>query len=326
MLSRVADCLYWMSRYLERAEHTARALDVQLNLALDEAPWTASEGWMCLLNGLRTDLPMETCADARAITHALVLDRANPSSVLSCIASARENARQIRESITSEMWEEINHLYLNIRSLTIDGLWSSGPHPLLRMIHRGGAFVAGVTDATMSHGDGWQFVRLGRFTERAMAVAWLLEAHFGIKDTHSPEEPASEQFVAWAGLLRTFAAFEPYCKVHTVELRPRRILQFLLLNEELPHSVRFASRQIEASIGGLRNHLGPGRSGELPRLAGRLAAQLSYTTIDEVMAGDLADYLRDIVSQCVAIHDAVYAGYLTYDVAAALGSAATGSP
>src|SRR6185295_15724785 len=107
MLSRVAYSLYWMSRYLERAEHTARALDVQLDIALDEAPWSASIGWVCLLGGLRADLPMEVCTDARAITQALTLDRSAAFSIVCSIGNARENARQVRESITSEVWEEV---------------------------------------------------------------------------------------------------------------------------------------------------------------------------------------------------------------------------
>ena len=151
MLSRVADSLYWMSRFLERAEHTARAIDVQLQVALDEAPASASMGWVCLLNSLRTELPAELCSDDRAISSALLFDRANPSSVISCVELARENARQIREQITSDVWEEINRLYLSVREMDIDGVWREGPHGFLRRIQRGAQLLAGVRTRRARH-------------------------------------------------------------------------------------------------------------------------------------------------------------------------------
>lgn len=318
MLSRVADCLYWMSRYIERAEHTARALDVQLNLALDEAPWSASMGWVCLLGGVRADLPMEKCTDARAITHALALDRSNPSSVVCCIASARENARQVRESITSEMWEEINRLHLSLRNLDIDRLWTIGPQSVLQSVNRGGQMLSGIIDSTMSHGEGWEFLQLGRYMERAIAIAWLLDSHFGMKGTDFAEDPTPDEFVAWAGLLRMFCAFEPYCKLNTAELRPRRILQFLLLDPGFPHSLRFAAQQIDGALAAIAEWTGTSRSCTFRRLSGRLAAELSYTTIEEVISRDLSAYLRDIVTQCIQIHNAVYDQYISYTVDAAL--------
>jgi uncharacterized alpha-E superfamily protein len=325
MLSRVADCLYWMSRYLERAEHTARAIDVQLNLALDEAPWSASIGWVCLLNSLRTDLPMDIYVDARAATNALAFDRNNPSSIASCIANARENARQIRESVTSDMWEEINRLYLSIRDMNIDRLWDAGPHAFLRSVQRGAQMFCGVADSTMNHGEGWQFIRLGRFLERAMSLAWLLEAHFGMKGTVTSLEPSPDDFVAWAGLLRMCSAFEPYCRMHTVELRPQWILQFLLLDAEFPHSVRFAARQVEESVCALADWTGAPRTAAVQRLAGKLAAQLSYATIDEVLSADLTDYFQGIVGCCAEIHHALYCQYISYTVDAALRGETVGA-
>lgn len=318
MLSRVADCLYWMSRYIERAEHTARALDVQLNLALDEAPWSASVGWVCLLGGLRADLPMEKCTDAQAITHALALDRSNSSSVVCCIANARENARQVRESITSEMWEEINHLHLSFRKLDIDQLWTMGPQSVLQSVHRGGQMIAGIIDSTMSHGEGWQFLRLGRYMERAIAITWLLDSHFGMKGTEFVKDPTADDFVAWAGLLRMFSAFEPYCKLYTVELHPHRILEFLMFNREFPHSLQFAVQQIDASLAALAEWTGAPRNSVLRRLSGRLTSQLSYATIEEVLSGDLSAYLREIVTHCIEIHNALYEQFISYTVVAAL--------
>lgn len=313
MLSRVADCMYWMSRYLERAEHTARLIDVQLTIALDETPQYASLGWVCLLNALLADLPMEAMSDARVITHALALDHDNPSSILRCVENARENARQIREQITSEMWEEINALYLSLRDMDIDRVWQTGPHAFLRNVKRGAQVFAGVADSTMDRGQGWQFIRLGRFVERANALAWMLDAHFGIKG-HATGEPNPEDFVAWAGLLRGCNAYEPYCKIHTVELRPRWILDFLLLSAEFPHSVRFSAREIEAAVSGICEWTGTPRAAEIRRLAGRLSAELEFQTIGEVLGEDLSAYLRGIVERLSAVHNAAYGQFIGYTV------------
>ena len=325
MLSRVADCLYWMSRYLERAEHTARALDVQLNVALDESPWASSMGWMCLLGSLRVDLPMDVCSDPQAVTDALVFDRSNPSSVVSCVRNARENARQVRESITSELWEEINHLHLSMRSQSIDQLWSAGPHGFLKSIHRGSQMITGIIDATFNHGEGWQFIRLGRYLERAMATAWMLDSHFGMRGTGAAAEPNPDEFVAWSALLRMSNSYEPYCKIHTVELRPQWILQFLLLNPGLPRSIRFAAEQIQAAATAITIATGATNAAEIRRLTGRLAADLSYVTINEILSDDLSKYLHAIVNRCVEIHNAVYNRFVTYTVDAALAAVSTQS-
>ncbi len=325
MLSRVADSLYWMSRYLERAEHTSRALDVQLNVALDESPWAASMGWMCLLSSLRVDLPMDICADPQAVTNALVFDRSNPSSVVSCVRNARENARQVRESITSELWEEINHLHLSMQSQSISRLWNAGPHPFLKSIHRGSQMIAGIIDATFNHGEGWQFIRLARALERAMATAWLLEAHFGMKGTDLSDDPSPDEFVAWAALLRMCNSFEPYCKIHTVELRPKWILQFILLDQNLPRSIRFAANEVQSAVTAIAHATGAADATHVRRLAGRLAADLSFVTIDEILDGDLSEYLQNIVTRCVDIHNAINSRFITYSVDAALGAVAAQS-
>jgi len=316
MLSRVADSLYWMARYLERAEHMARVLDVQLHIALDVAPHTASLGWICLLNSLRFEMPAELSADSRAVTSALAFDPNSPCSIVSCVSQARENARQIREQIPTEMWEELNHLYLSMREMNTDRLWATGPHAFFRDVQRGAQLVAGLSDSALNHGEGWQFIRLGRYLERAVVLAWLLDSHFGMRGADREATPTD--FVAWAGLLRTCTAYEAYCRVHTVELQPRRILDFLLLNVEFPHAVRFCARQIDKAVTGIAGWTGTSHVALAHRLAGRLNADLAYGTIDETLAGDLGIFLGDIVATCTMIHDAVYDQYIGYTVDAVL--------
>lgn len=318
MLSRVADSLYWMSRYLERAEHLARALDVQLNVALDVSQHTASMGWVCLLHSLRFEVPAEQITDTRAITEFIAFDQNNTSSIVSCIAMARENSRQIREQIPSEMWEEINRLYLSMREMSIDRLWDAGPHAFFRSVQRGAQLVSGLSDSAMNHGEGWQFIRLGRYIERAVLLAWVLDAHFGLKGIGAEGEALSEDFVTWASVLRTCTAFEAYCRIHTVELQPRRILDFLLLDSEFPHAVGFCAREIDQAVTGICTWTGTTQLTRAKRLSGRLIADLAYCTMDEVLTGDLGGFLRRIVEQCSGIHGAVYDKYIGYTVDAVL--------
>ncbi len=312
MLARVADSLYWMARYLERAEHTTRLLEAQLELALDEAPHAASLGWICLLNGLRLDMPLGASVSPRDVTAALVFDPHQPNSLMNCVSAARENARQIREQLTGEMWEELNRLYLFLRELKIDGIWQSGPVESLHEIRRGAMAFAGAADATLDHGEGWEFIRLGRYLERTINVAWLLDAHFGVRGIEDCE-PSAEDTVAWAGLLRGCTAFDPYCKRYTVALNPQQILTFLLLDGDFPNSVRFSAAQIELAVNQIADWTGTPRGSPVVRHAGRLHAELEFAATNEVVE-NLGEFLQSIVQQCFRLHGEIYRQYIDYAV------------
>lgn len=312
MLARVAGNLYWMARYLERAEHTARLLEAQLELALDEAPHAASLGWICLLNGLKLDLPLEASVSPREVTAAVVFDSQNPNSLVNCVGAARENARQIREQLTTEMWEELNRVHLDLRGLDIDVIWRIGPVDAIHEIRRGAMAFAGAADATLEHGEGWQFIRLGRFLERAINLAWLLDAHFGLRGI-SDAEPGAEDTVAWAGLLRGCTAFEPYCKRFAVTLNPRQILTFLVLDAEFPHTLRFCAAQVERALAHIAEWTGTPRGAAVMRGAGRLHAGIEFASIDEI-APDLAEFLREFVDACYCLHRDVHGRYIDYPV------------
>ncbi len=177
MLSRVADSLYWMSRYLERAEHTARLLDVNLNQMLESALY-ADLRWERLYRSLRVPALEGGTDEAYRVTQSLTFDTTNSASIISCLASARENARQVREQISSEMWEQLNRLYLHVKSTNIQKIWHGQPHVFLTRVKEGIHLFQGVTDATMSHSEGWHFIRVGCYTERASQTATLLDVHF----------------------------------------------------------------------------------------------------------------------------------------------------
>jgi len=318
MLSRVADSLYWMSRYLERAEHTARLVNVNLYLTLDRAPVDAARHWGRLLAGLRMPPSMSSDVDLAAHATGQVLDLANRDSIAASIAAARENARQVREQISSEMWQQINRLFLFVRRDAPDPGWTGRTHDFLMSVIEGIHLFQGITNATMTHGEGWHFIELGRYVERAGATAALLEVHYS-----DPPGPATTgvggEYVEWVGLLRSCCAFEAYCRQYTADLRSDRIAEFLILSAQFPRSVRYSARHIQASLQTIAQLTGRG-PGRAERLAGRLLASLDYGQVDEIMSGNLLEYLQSIVRQAGQIGAAVHQQYVSYPVNQALSA------
>ena len=320
MLSRVAESLYWMSRYLERAEHTARLIDVHLNSMLDQAGGDTNLRWERLLRGLHTPLP-ERNVDAYSITQVLTFDASNDSSIVSSIAAARENARQVREQISSEMWEQLNRLFLQVKGTSMEQMWFAEPHKFLNSVKEEIYLFQGITDATMSHSEGWHFIRVGRFLERTTATAALLDAHFSVllmEQTEDESEPLD--YLSWIGLLRSCASFEAYCKVYTAVIRPAHIAEFLLLNAEAPRSIRFACAMMQGALQAIAKAISAHNSGRVERLIGRLRASLDYYQIEEILSVDMHEYLESIQRQCALIHSGLYQAYIAYPIEVALTS------
>lgn len=323
MLSRVADSLYWMSRYLERAEHTARLVDVQLNQMLDQAGGETNLRWQQLPRSLRMPQP-EGEVDAYSVTQMLTFDVGNSLSIVSCIASARENARQVRELISSEMWEQLNRLFLKVKEASMQQIWYGEPHRYLNSVKEGIYLFQGITDATMSHSEGWHFIRVGRFLERATGTAALLDEHFAAFTTPlaAPGEDESEplDYLSWVGLLKSCASFEAYCKVYTAVIRPANIAEFLLLNAEAPRSIRFSCAMMQGALQAIAKSTGARNPGRVERIIGRLRAALDYDQIEEIFGGDMHEYLENIRRQCGQIHSGLYQTYIAYPIEVALTS------
>jgi len=321
MLSRVADSLLWLSRYLERAEHTARLLDVNLALALEQSARPAEQRWSRLLDSLNTMLPAGATCDPYNITRRLTFDGKNPSSIINCISSARENARQVREQISSEMWEQINRFFLQVRQANIDTIWKRQPHEFFRTIKEGIHFFQGLTDSTLGHGEGWQFIQVGRYLERAMATAALLSVYY-VKPDDAGADTSGQmpEYLEWVGLLKSCTAFEAYCRVYTADLRPDRIAEFLLLDPAFPHSVRFSVDMVQAALCAISDATGRHPGDRVNRLAGRLQATLRYGQIEEIMAGGLNDFLSGVTRQSIGVYDALYETYIAYPIDRALTS------
>lgn len=312
MLSRVADSLYWISRYLERAEHIARVVNVNLNLTLDRAPADAAQHWGRLLASL-PDPPAWVRPSTETLERATV-DLANRESIAACVAAARENARQVREEISSEMWEQINRLFLAVqRRQTADSQWTAGTHEFLSSTIEAIHLVQGVADATMTHGEGWHFMELGRYLERATATAALLDVQFRECAWRADQPAGVSEYVEWVGLLKSCTAFEAYCRHYTAEVRPSRIAEFLVLNAEFPRSIHFAVGRVHASLKCVRRSCAGVVRGEAERVAGRLLATLDYAQMDEII-GELPAFLQSIVRQGHDINAAVHRQYVAYPI------------
>ncbi len=319
MLSRVADNLYWMSRYLERAEHTARLVDVHLNLALDQSrEQKPGARWERLLTALHVPPLEDLKLDEYSMTQRLAFDQSNLNSIVVCIANARENARQVREKISSEMWLQLNTLYLEVRRTSIDAIWNEQPHLFFQAVKNGAHLFQGITDTTMVHDEGWQFIQMGRYIERALSIATLLDEHLKAFPA-SPYTSEADDYFEWLGLLKCFTAFEAYCKVYNADLRPSRIIEFLMYNAEFPHAMHFCIEQMQASLQAISDSASVSKNSRVHRLAGRLRSSMSFDTVDEMMARGSQTYLKDISDQCAHIHNALYETYITYAVEAALG-------
>jgi uncharacterized alpha-E superfamily protein len=318
MLSRVADNLYWMSRYLERAEHAARLIDVNLNLSLEQSGQTLPGWrWERVMRALHVPILETDLKNDYSATQRLAFDQTNVNSIVICVAHARENARQVREKISSEMWLQLNTLYLDVRQTTIEAIWNQQPHEFFMAVKNGAHLFQGITDSTMVHDEGWDFIQLGRFLERVMTIAAFLNEHLQVFPIRR-DQSAVDDYFEWLGLLKCFTAFEAYCKVYHADLRPYRIVEFVMFNPEFPHSVRFCVEQMQNALETIAESAAGSKNTRVHRLAGRLRSALSFDTVDDMMSRGTYTYLHELVEQCSHIHAALYEAYITYTVESAL--------
>ena len=318
MLSRVADSLYWMSRYLERAENTARQLDVTMGLMLDPGAASAETRWARFVAALGGPQGLEWSGDLDDMARRLVFDASNHASVIYCVNCARENARQVREEISSEQWQRLNRLFHHIHSPSTQVQARNNMSDVLQSVLDGIHLFKGVSDTTMIHGQGWQFIRLGRYLERSYGTATLLEV-FEPELMHLPDhEHSGYKYLEQVGLLRCCTAFEAYCQVYTADIAPDRILEFLLLNHDFPHAIRYCIEGTLHAIDSIQRSGGRRPPEDLRAVIGRLHAMLGFTTVGEIVAGDATAFLHSIRRQCMAIHEQIYHHYIQYSIQSAL--------
>ncbi|MDB5739197.1 MAG: hypothetical protein JWP16_237 [Alphaproteobacteria bacterium] len=307
MLSRVADSLYWMARYIERAEHTARLIAVKLDSMVEQTPEDAASSWARVhqaLTGEKTSPDL----DAFDITQRLAFDRDNETSLINCLSLARDNARQVREALSNEVWENLNRLYLRLSPVTMDSIWVHTPARLFREALEDMHALEGVTYSTLSHGEGWYFLELGRHIERVQQLGRLLDVHF--KVAQAPEH--SPKYFDWLVLLKFCTAFEPDTQPYTASNRPQKIAECLQFDAEFPHSICFSVDRMSEALARVAPGAPPARRAAVERLAGRLKSAVDFGQVDELMSGGVAAFIADITKQCEQIHKALYSSYITY--------------
>jgi len=298
MLSRVADALYWMGRYLERAEHAARVLEVTRALLVDIAevdPETARGQWHRVLISLGVpDVPTEK----------LLFDHTEPTSLVSCVAHARENARQVREVISSETWEHLNQAYWTLEEARGRGLHESQISQALSGIVSASFQWDGVADGTMSRDEGWLFVKLGKFVERLDGSCRIVGA---CADAAPRTAPSSEN-VRWLWLLRCLCAMEAYRKANPQRVDRKNVLDFSMFDREFPRTVAYAAG-VAADFARRLGELHPGRSKGVDRAFGKLSARLEYTDVEEVEERGTARFLKELGSELAEASQLLQSSY-----------------
>jgi uncharacterized alpha-E superfamily protein len=313
MLSRVADALFWMSRYLERAEHVARLLDVCFHLDLDLRGLLSGPRelhWTSLAAILQQQVPASASATPQAaITRWLTFDLDNPGSIMACVNRARSNARSIRGTINSRVWKELNKLYWELRDPEFASQAAESPHDFYQRVECGNHIVQGVCDATLTHDEGWQFIQLGKYLERADKTLRILDIQYHL--LHELANPADLPLsnLRWAAVLRSCCAYEAYQKLYVGRVDPERVVEFLLLHPHFPRSVRFsleASARALAAIEGAS----PGRAdSRADRILGRVLSDLRFAELDQLLRGELHAFLAGVLERCAQVGQAVQEQY-----------------
>src|ERR1700691_5958149 len=288
MLSRVADCLYWMSRYFERADNASRVLKATYGLILNPAKFSTEERWFHAVSSLAPGVASDKFDPQHAL-FLLIAEEEGSFSIVKCIKGARENARQVREEISSEMWEHLNRLFHDVTSSELQPGDDAEAMRVVGLVREGSYRYNGIAHATMNHDEAWHFIQLGKYIERACNLCVTLDAYLDVGK--HPDD------LDWVGLLSSCAAFEAYCKACTAELRPERIANFLLLKPEFPYSVRYSIDRMHDALTAIGSLSLSRRTENVERLVGRMRSMITYVQIGEIIAG-LHKYLAAIIEQC----------------------------
>jgi uncharacterized alpha-E superfamily protein len=293
-----------MSRYVERAENTARVLDVTWRMSLlarDSA--LQDQEWFAPLNITGTLFPYKgrhSEANAREVLHFMALDPENPSSIYACSRQARENARAVRGAITSEMWEVLNSTWLEMQQMDEDKLQARGISAFFDWVKERSHLFRGVTFGTLHRDDAYEFARLGTHMERADSTARILDVKYHVLLPSVKDVGGAVDYYQWSAVLRSVSAFEAYRKVYRDVITPLKLAELLILRDDIPRSLRFCLRQVHETLGHVQN----AQSGETLRRAGEVLSELQYGRISEIFASGLHEYLTEFLQsmQDLSVH------------------------
>jgi uncharacterized alpha-E superfamily protein len=326
LLCREADALFWMGRYLERAEATARLVDVQYHAALESSPAPAREAaslYRAILQISGDEAIYEArygAVSERDLIEFMVFDLDQPNSVVSCIRSARINAQNVREIISSEMWEAVNTAFLNLLNWDVDKMLGSAPHAFLVDVRNGCHLFYGLAERTLLVGEAGHFLKTGIFLERAGQMARLTDVllreltggGYGVDQAVDQAEGQAEDadVHGWIACLKSASGFEAFRKTYPGGITPNDVLSFLVLDWEFPSSIHHAVSQVERGLRAISGSTGCRYADDAERLVGRLHADLSFLTVAELREQGLHEFLQGIPKRCAEIGGAIKARYL----------------
>lgn len=305
MLSRTADHLFWLARYTERAENVARMLDVNYRMALTpahagddktRAAAVVEQGWMATLSITGLEENFRATGQEPTPENVLafmVFDPANPSSIVSCLRAARENAHAVRGTITSEMWETTNATWLKLRNYPRERLEGEQIAELFEWVKFRSHLSRGVAAGTLLRDEAWHFMRIGTFLERADSTARFLDVKYQMLDNGARPPDAAADYYQWSALLKSVSAFEMYRKVYSDLITPVRVAELLILNQQMPRSLHTAVGEVFENVRAVANS----RSAETERRAGELHAGLHFGVIQDVFTIGLHNYLTQFIGR-----------------------------
>ncbi len=316
MLSRVANSLYWMSRYIERAENTARLVETNLELlldfrSLDEQRLT--EQWLPIVQAAGDEevfFKRHPQATGAAVTEFLVFQNDNPNSIVQCIRQARENGRTVRDQITVELWQELNRLYLFVRSDEARQVWMRSPGDFFAQIKASALQLTGIAYATLIQNEGWWFTQAGQFIERADKTSRILDVRYhDLPEFGLPTAVNQTVALEWSAILRSCSAWDAYRSIYGADVHPKWVAEFLVLSEDFPRSVRFCAAQLNTALRRISGAAEGRFVNGAERHAGRLLAELQFSTIEEIFESGLHGYLDELQVKLNRIGEKLFDAY-----------------
>lgn len=308
MLSRTADHLFWMSRYIERAENLARLLDVTWQMSLvPQSLDAANQNWNAIiaLNSLEDAYAKKySTVTADNVLRFMVSDPDNLASIHSCLRLARENAHAVRGTVTAEMWETLNSTWLEAREKSFEQIVNAGIGEFFEWVKMRSSLSRGVTIGTLLQDKAYHFIRLGTLLERADNTARILDVKYHVLRPHGDE--GATDFYQWGALLRSVSAFEVYRKVYRDVITPERVTELLILRDDMPRSLHFCLNGVVKNLDLIANS----HSGETQRQAGLLHAQLHYARVEDILAQGLHEWLTDFMDRIYLIGDGISQDFL----------------
>lgn len=312
MLSRVADAVYWMARYVERAENLARFIDVTLNVTLD-VPGSAGETWrpLVLVTGDADWFARQyAAASPESVIRFLTFDREYPNSVLSCLSRARENARSVREAISSEMWEHLNQFYHAVRTAAGSEQVFESPCEFFHEVRMASHLFQGLTDSTMSHGEAWHFAQLGKLLERADKTSRILDVKSYLLLPTRQDVGTPTDDLQWSAVLRSVSGLEMYRKRHH-GITPPRVIDFLVLDRLFPRAVQHCVAAADDCLHAISG-TPPGSTRNIAeRRLGELRSDLAATQVDDILARGLPAFLDTLQTRLNTAGDGIHETFIT---------------